>query len=202
MLVPTVVENTSRGERAFDIYSRLLAHRIVFLGRPVDDEVSNLVVAQMLHLASDDPEKPIQLYINSPGGSGDGMMAIIDTMQHIEAPVATTCIGLAASAGANILAAGEPGQRSVLPHGRILLHQPHNFGGGIQGQVTDIEIHASEMVRQKDLTIEFLAKVTGNDTEQVRADIERDRWFTPEEAMVYGIVDRITEPADLVTQPG
>ncbi|MPZ54250.1 MAG: ATP-dependent Clp protease proteolytic subunit [Acidimicrobiia bacterium] len=201
MLVPTVVESTSRGERAFDIYSRLLAHRIVFLGRPVDDEVANLVVAQMLHLASEDQEKTIQLYINSPGGSGDGMMAIIDTMQHVSAPVATTCIGLAASAGANILAAGEPGQRSTLPHGRILLHQPHNFGGGIQGQVTDIEIHASEMVRQKDMTIEFLAKATGNDIDTIRADIERDRWFTPQEAVDYGIVDRITDSADFIAHP-
>jgi len=193
VLIPNVVEQTSRGERVFDIYSRLLGHRVVFLGRPIDDDVANLVVAQLLHLESEDPDKPISLYINSPGGSVDGMFAIYDTMQHVRPPVETTCIGMAASAAAVVLAGGAAGSRSILPHGRVMIHQPHV--GGLGGQATDIEIHAAEVLRQREMANQILADHTGQDIEKIRADTERDRWMTAEQAVEYGLVDRILSPA-------
>jgi len=193
VLIPNVVEQTSRGERVFDIYSRLLGHRVVFLGRPIDDDVANLVVAQLLHLESEDPDKPISLYINSPGGSVDGMFAIYDTMQHVRPPVETTCIGMAASAAAVVLAGGAAGSRSILPHGRVMIHQPHV--GGLGGQATDIEIHAAEILRQREMANQILADHTGQDIEKIRADTERDRWMTAEQAGEYGLVDRILSPA-------
>lgn len=191
MLIPTVVEQTARGERAFDIYSRLLGHRVVFLGRPVDDEVANLIVAQLLHLESDDPDKPIALYINSPGGSADSMFAIYDAMQHVRPSVETTCIGMAASAAAVILAGGAEGTRSILPHGRVMIHQPHV--GGIGGQASDIEIHAAEILRQRELANQVLARHTGQDIERIRADTDRDRWMTAEQAVEYGLIDAVIE---------
>ncbi len=190
-LIPTVIEQSSRGERAYDIYSRLLAHRIVFLGKEFDSTLANVIVAQLLHLESEDPEKEISLYINSPGGDGGAMMAIYDAMQYVGPPVATTCIGMAASAGAIILAAGEKGRRRVLPHSRVLIHQPHLMGGGISGQVTDIEIHAKELLRQKREMQEILARHTGQTVEQVAEDTERDRWMTADEAVAYGLADEI-----------
>ncbi len=193
MLVPTVIEQTSRGERSFDIYSRLLGHRVVFLGRPVDDEVANVIVAQLLHLESDDPDKPIALYINSPGGSMDSMFAIYDSMQHIRPEVHTTCIGMAASAAALILAGGAEGSRSILPHGRVMIHQPHV--GNLGGQASDIEIHANEIVRQRELVNSILARHTGQKVDKVRKDTDRDRWLTAEEAVGYGLVDTILAPA-------
>jgi ATP-dependent Clp protease protease subunit len=193
MLVPTVIEQTSRGERAFDIYSRLLGHRVVFLGRPVDDDIANLVVAQLLHLESEDPDKPIALYINSPGGSMDAMFAIYDSMQHIRPEVHTTCIGMAASAAAVILSGGEAGSRSILPHGRVMIHQPHI--GGLEGQASDIAIHAAEIVRQRELANDILARHTGQDIEKIRADTDRDRWLTADQAVEYGLVDTILAPA-------
>lgn len=189
MIVPTVVEQTSRGERAFDIYSRLLGHRVVFLGRPVDDELANLIVAQLLHLESEDPEKPIAIYINSPGGSMDAMFAIYDSMQHIRPPVHTTCIGMAASAAALILAGGEAGERSILPHGRVMIHQPHV--GNIGGQASDIEIHAAEILRQREQANQILANHSGQSIEKLRADTDRDRWLTAPQAVEYGLADRI-----------
>jgi len=193
MLIPTVIEQTSRGERAFDIYSRLLGHRVVFLGRQIDDEVANLVVAQLLHLESEDPDKPISLYVNSPGGSMDSMFAIYDSMQHIRPAVHTTCIGIAASAAALILAGGEAGQRSILPHGRVMIHQPHI--GGLGGQASDIEIHAAEILRQREMANDILARHTGQDIERIRKDTDRDRWLTADHAVEYGLVDTILAPA-------
>ncbi len=190
-LIPTVIEQSSRGERAYDIYSRLLAHRIIFLGREFDSTLANVIVAQLLHLESEDPEKEISLYINSPGGEGSAMMAIYDAMQYVKPPVATTCIGMAASAGAIILAAGEPGLRRVLPHSRVLIHQPALMGGGLSGQVTDIEIHAAELLRQKAAMHKILALHTGQPEERIKEDTERDRWMTAEEAVAYGIADEI-----------
>jgi ATP-dependent Clp protease protease subunit len=196
MLVPTVIEQTARGERAFDIYSRLLGHRVVFLGRPIDDETANLVVAQLLHLESEDADKPISLYINSPGGSVDGMFSIYDAMQHVRPPVETTCIGIAASAAAVVLAGGAEGSRSILPHGRVMIHQPHVMGG-IGGQASDIEIHAAEILRQREMANQILAQHTGQDIEKVRADTDRDRWMTAEQAVEYGLVDRVLSPASV-----
>ncbi|MGA7270338.1 MAG: ATP-dependent Clp protease proteolytic subunit [Acidimicrobiia bacterium] len=195
MIVPTVVEQTARGERAYDIFSRLLGHRVVFLGRQIDDEVANLVVAQLLHLESEDPDQPIALYINSPGGSMDAMFAIYDSMQHVRPPVHTTCIGMAASAAALVLAGGEAEGRSILPHGRVMIHQPHV--GGVGGQASDIEIHAAEILRQRELANQVLARHTGQDLETIRRDTDRDRWMTAEEAVSYGLVDRILSPATL-----
>jgi ATP-dependent Clp protease protease subunit len=193
MLVPTVIEQTSRGERAFDIYSRLLGHRVIFLGRPVDDEIANLIVAQLLHLESEDPDKPISLYINSPGGSMDSMFAIYDSMQHIRPEVHTTCIGMAASAASLILAAGEDGQRSILPHGRVMIHQP--WVQNVGGQASDIEIHANEILRQREQANDILARHTGQDIEKIRRDTDRDRWLTADQAVEYGLVDTILAPS-------
>jgi ATP-dependent Clp protease protease subunit len=194
MLVPTVVEQTSRGERAYDIYSRLLGHRVVFLGRPIDSDVANLIVAQLIHLESEDADKDISVYINSPGGEMSSMMAMYDTMQHIKPEVSTICIGMAASAAAVILAAGEKGKRYVLPHARVLIHQPH-LTGGLEGQASDIEIHAREIVRQKEEMNHILASHTGQDFETVVRDTDRDRWLTAEQAVGYGIVDAVMVPS-------
>jgi ATP-dependent Clp protease, protease subunit len=193
MLVPTFIEQTARGERAFDIYSRLLGHRVIFLGRPVDDETANLIVAQLLHLESEDPDKPISLYINSPGGSMDSMFAIYDTMQHIKPEVHTTCIGMAASAASLILAGGEAGQRSILPHGRVMIHQP--WVQNVGGQASDIEIHANEILRQREQANDILARHTGQNIETIRRDTDRDRWLTADQAVEYGLVDTILAPS-------
>ena len=194
MLIPTVIEQTSRGERAYDIYSRLLGHRVMFLGRPVDADTANLIVAQLIHLESEDPEKDISLYINSPGGEMSSMMAIYDTMQHIKPEVMTACIGMAASAAALILAAGAPGKRYVLPHARVLIHQPH-LTGGLEGQASDIEIHAREIVRQKEEMTAILARHTGQTEETIARDTDRDRWLTAEQAVEYGLVDGVMAPS-------
>jgi ATP-dependent Clp protease, protease subunit len=187
-LVPVVVQQDSRGERSFDIYSRLLRERVVFLGTPIDDEVANLVVAQMLHLEAEDPEKDIQLYVNSPGGHVYAGLAIYDTMRFIKPDVATTCCGIAMSMGSLILAGGAAGKRSALPNSRILIHQP---SGGFQGQSTDIEIHAREALALRRRVEEIYAEHTDRTVEEVSADIERDRFMTPEDAVGYGIVDRV-----------
>ena len=193
MLVPTVIEQTSRGERAFDIYSRLLGYRVVFLGRPVDDETANLIVAQLLHLESEDPDKPISLYINSPGGSMDAMFAIYDTIQHIKPEVHPTCIGMAASAASLILAGGEAGQRAILPHGRVMIHQP--WVQNVGGQASDIEIHANEILRQREQANHILARHTDQDIETIRRDTDRDRWLTADQAVEYGLVDTVLAPS-------
>jgi len=185
---PTVIETTARGERAFDIFSRLLRERIVFLGTPVDDTVANLVVAQLLLLAGEDPEKDIRLYINSPGGSVTAGFAIYDTIQHITSDVSTICVGQAASMGAFILAAGKKGKRLALPHSRILIHQPL---GGAQGQATDIEIQAREILRIKRQLNELMAQHTGQTVKQIEKDTDRDNIMTAEEAKEYGIVDEV-----------
>src|SRR5215813_13703948 len=187
-LVPMVVKQDPRGERSFDIYPRLLDERIVFLGQPIDDEVANLVVAQLLHLESSDPDAPIQLYINSPGGVAYSGLAIYDTMQHIRSPVHTTCCGISMSAAALVLTGGEPGKRTSLPNGRILIHQP---SGGYQGQQTDIAIHAAETLALRRRLDEIFAQHTGQSYEQVNLDMERDRYFTPVEAAEYGLIDRV-----------
>ncbi len=187
-LVPIVVEQSPRGERAYDIYSRLLKDRIVFLGGPIDDDVANLVIAQMLFLQGEDPDKDINLYINSPGGVVTSGLAIYDTMQYIKPDVATTCIGMAASMGALLLAAGAKGKRYALPYSRVMIHQPL---GGAQGQATDIEIQAKEIVRLRAVTQEILAKHTGQPIEKIQADTDRNFFMSAEEAKTYGLVDEI-----------
>jgi ATP-dependent Clp protease protease subunit len=188
-LVPTVVENTPRGERAFDIYSRLLKDRIVFLGTPIDDGVANIIMAQLLHLEGEDPDKDINLYINSPGGSTTALMAIYDTMQYIKPDVSTLCMGLAASAAAVLLAAGADEKRFALPHSRIMIHQPHISGLG--GQATDIEIHAREILKTREDINVILADHTKKPLEVVQADTERDFWLGAEEAIEYGVIDSV-----------
>jgi len=187
-LVPTVVEQTNRGERAFDIYSRLLQQRIVFLGTPVNDEIANVVMAQLIHLEGEDPDKDISIYINSPGGSITALFAIYDTIEFIGCDVQTICMGQAASAAAVLLAAGTPGKRFALPHSRILLHQP---SGGAEGQSVDIEIQAKEILRMRDLLNEILAEKTGQTPEKIDADTDRDFILTAQEAKDYGIIDDI-----------
>jgi ATP-dependent Clp protease, protease subunit len=187
-LVPTVIEQTNRGERAFDIYSRLLQQRIIFLGTPVNDEIANVVMAQLLHLESEDPDKDIALYINSPGGSITALFAIYDTMEYIKNDVSTICMGQAASAAAVLLAAGTPGKRFALPHSRVLLHQPSGEAGG---QSIDIEIQAREILRMRDLLNVILAEKTGKTPEQVDLDTDRDFILDAEGAKAYGIVDEI-----------
>ena len=196
-LVPMVVQQDSRGERSFDIYSRLLNERVVFLGTPIDDEVANLVVAQLLHLEAEDPEKDIQLYVNSPGGVVYAGLAIYDTMQFIKPDVQTICYGIAMSAGSLILTGGAKGKRMALPNSRILIHQP---SGGFQGQSTDIEIHARETLALRARLDELYAEHTGQSIEQVHDDMERDRFFTPEQALGYGLVDRIMERHEVQKQ--
>ena len=189
-LVPSVVQRSARGEREYDIYSRLLNERIVFLGTPVDDQVANLIVAQLLHLESEDPEKDISLYINSPGGSIYAGLAIYDTMHFIKPDVQTMCMGVAMSMGSLLLAGGAKGKRFSLPNSGILIHQP---SAGFEGQSTDIEIHAKEILKTRKRIDGIYAKHTGKSEEQVRADMERDRFFKPEEAVEYGLIDRVLE---------
>lgn len=192
-LVPMVVEQTNRGERSYDIYSRLLKDRIIFIGGPITDGMANLVVAQLLFLEAEDPEKDIYLYINSPGGSISAGMAIYDTMQYIRPDVHTICIGLAASMGAFLLAAGTKGKRTALPNAEILIHQPLIAGGGLSGQATEIEIHAKHLLRVKERMNRILAERTGQTIEKIEADTDRDYYMTAEEAKEYGLVDEVLE---------
>ena len=189
MLIPMVVEQTNRGERAYDIYSRLLKDNIIFLGRSIDDDVSNLVIAQMLFLEAENPEKDISLYINSPGGSITAGLAIYDTMQYIKPDVATLCVGQAASMAAMLLAGGASSKRAVLPNSRILIHQPLLFG--LQGQQTDIDIHAKDLLRMRDKMDEILAEHTGRSQVEIHDDTERDKILSAEEAVEYGMADRV-----------
>ena len=199
-LVPTVVEQTPRGERAFDIYSRLLKDRIVFLGTPIDDGVANIIMAQLLHLEGEDPDKDINLYINSPGGSTYALMAIYDTMQFIKPDVATYCMGLAASAAAVLLAGGKKGKRFALPHSRVMVHQPHVSGVG--GQATDIEIHAKEILKTREEINEILALHTGRPFEVISDDTDRDFWLSAEEAVEYGAIDSVLNSRKLEVVEG
>jgi ATP-dependent Clp protease, protease subunit len=189
-LIPMVIEQNSRGERSFDIYSRLLNERIIFLGTPVDDQIANLIVAQLLHLESEDPDKDIQIYINSPGGSVYAGLAIYDTMQFIKPDVQTICVGIAMSMGALILAGGAKGKRLALPNAKILIHQ---VSGGFQGQGTDIEIQAREVISLKRRLEEIIAKHTGQEHERIARDMERDYFMDPPEAKEYGIIDQVIE---------
>jgi len=194
MPVPYVTENTSRGERTYDIYSRLLKDRIIFLGTPIDDTVANLIMAQLLHLESDDPDKDVFLYINSPGGSITSLFAIYDTMNYIKPDVNTVCMGMAASAAAVILAGGTQGKRFALPHARIMLHQPH---GGAQGQATDIEIQAKLIVEMREQLNEILSEHSGQPLEKVEKDTERDYWMLAPAAKEYGIIDQVLTRREL-----
>jgi len=194
MLIPIVVEQTSRGERAYDIYSRLLKDRIVFIGEQVHDPMANTIIAQMLFLESEDPEKDINLYINSPGGSVTAGLAIYDTMQYIKPDVTTICMGQCSSMGALLLAAGSAGKRYSLPHGRVMIHQPM---GGAQGQATDIDIHAREILKIRETINRILARHTGQDLERIERDSERDFFMDAEEALKYGIVDKVITHRDL-----
>ena len=198
-LVPTVIEQTNRGERSFDIFSRLLKDRIIFLGTPINDEIANVVMAQLLHLEGEDPDKDINLYINSPGGSVTSALGIFDTMNFIKPKVSTICMGQAASAAAVLLAAGEPGKRFILPHARVLIHQP---SGGAQGQSVDIEIAAREVDRIRDALDTILANATGKTKEQINADTERDYILNAEEAVAYGLVDEIIQNRSAQGGPG
>jgi ATP-dependent Clp protease protease subunit len=198
-LVPVVVEQTSRGERSFDIYSRLLKDRIVFLGTPIDDAVGNLIMAQLLHLESEDPDKDISLYINSPGGDVSALLAIYDTMQYIKPDVSTIVMGLAASAAAVLLLAGAPGKRYALPNSRVLLHQPH---GGAQGQAVDIEIQAREIVRLRKLLDKIIAQHTNQTLDKVEKDTDRDFILTADEALIYGVVDEIITGRGIASEIG
>ena len=193
-LVPMVIEQTTRGERSFDIYSRLLNERIVILGDAIDDQIANLIVAQFLHLQSEEPDKDISFYINSPGGSVYAGLAIYDTMQYIRCDVQTICYGIAMSMGSLLLAGGAPGKRMSLPNSRILIHQP---SGGFEGQSSDVEIHAREILALRARVDELYAKHTNQSVERVHADMERDRYFTGDEALAYGLVDRVLEKREL-----
>jgi ATP-dependent Clp protease protease subunit len=198
MLVPIVVEQTSRGERSYDIYSRLLRERIIFLGTAVDDMIANLVIAQLLFLESEEPEKDINFYINSPGGIVTSGLAIYDTMQYIKPDIQTICIGQAASMGALLLAAGTAGKRFALPHARILIHQPM---GGFQGQASDIEIHAREILRMRSELNQILVRHTGQPLERIEADTERDYFMSGDEAATYGIIDEVISRRELTQGP-
>ena len=198
LYIPMVTEQTNRGERSYDIYSRLVKDRIIFLGTPINDQVANLIVAQLLHLESEDPDKDIMMYINSPGGDIIGLFAIYDTMQFIKADVQTICIGQAASAAAVILAAGAKGKRFVLPHSRVLIHQPH---GGASGQSVDIAIQAKEIVRMRELLDEMLAYHTGQPIERITSDTDRDFIMSGQEAKDYGIVDEVITNRELAAVP-
>ncbi|HET9259220.1 MAG TPA: ATP-dependent Clp protease proteolytic subunit [Acidimicrobiia bacterium] len=193
-VIPTVFEQTSRGERYFDIYSRLLKDRIIFLGTPIDDTIANLIMAQLLHLESDEPDKDIFLYINSPGGSITSLFAIYDTMQYIKPDVNTVCMGMAASAAAVILAGGAKGKRFALPHARVMLHQPH---GGAQGQATDIEIQARLIVQMREQLNQILADHSGQSLEKISLDTERDYWMMADEAKNYGVIDGVLTRREL-----
>ena len=192
-LIPMVIEQTSRGERSFDIYSRLLNERIIFLGTPIDDQIANLIVAQLIHLESEDPEKDIQIYINSPGGQVYSGLAIYDTMQYIKPDIQTTCVGIAMSMGAIILAGGAKGKRVALPNAKILIHQ---VSGGFQGQATDIEIQARETINLKRRIEEILAQHTGQDLDKIQQDTDRDYFMTSQEAQEYGIIDTVVSSRD------
>ncbi|MBW2148933.1 MAG: ATP-dependent Clp endopeptidase proteolytic subunit ClpP [Deltaproteobacteria bacterium] len=198
MLIPTVIEQTNRGERAYDIYSRLLKERIIFLGMSIDDYVANLIIAQMLYLESEDPEKDIHFYVNSPGGYVTSGLAIYDTMQYVRPKVSTICIGQASSMGALLLSSGEPGMRFALPHSRILIHQPM---GGFTGQATDVEIHAREILRMKTELNSILARHCNKPLEQISHDTERDFFMTGEQAKEYGIIDSVIEKKDISKTP-
>jgi ATP-dependent Clp protease, protease subunit len=187
-LIPMVIESTSRGEREYDIYSRLLSERIIFLGTPVDDQVANLVVAQLLHLEADDPDKDVSLYINSPGGSVYSGLAVYDTIQFIKPDVRTMCVGVAMSIGALLLAGGAKGKRAALPNSRVLIHQP---SAGFEGQSTDVEIQAREVLAQRERLDEAFALHTGRPKDEIHEDMERDRFFTPEQAVDYGLIDAV-----------
>jgi ATP-dependent Clp protease protease subunit len=193
-----VIEQTSRGERSFDIYSRLLNERIVFIGQPVDDQIANLAVAQLLHLQAEDPDKDISMYINSPGGVIYSGLAIYDTMQYVKPDVQTICFGMAMSMGSLLLAGGAPGKRMVLPNARVLVHQP---SGGFEGQSSDIQIHAQEVLNLRRRVEEIYAAHTGQDIERVHDDLERDRFFTAEEAVDYGLADRVIETHEISRTP-
>ncbi|MFP3883292.1 MAG: ATP-dependent Clp protease proteolytic subunit [Actinomycetota bacterium] len=193
-VIPTVFEQTSRGERYFDIYSRLLKDRIIFLGTPIDDNIANLVMAQLLHLESEDPDKDLFLYINSPGGSITSLFAIYDTMQYIKPAVNTVCMGMAASAAAVILAGGAEGKRFALPHARVMLHQPH---GGAQGQASDIEIQARLIVQMREQLNKILAEHSGQELSKIEQDTERDYWMMAEEAKEYGVIDGVLSRREL-----
>jgi ATP-dependent Clp protease protease subunit len=197
-LIPMVVEQTARGERSYDIYSRLLGERIVFLGQPVDDEIANLIVAQILHLEAEDPDKDISLYINSPGGVVYAGLAIYDAMQYVKPDVQTICFGVAMSMGSLLLTGGAPGKRMALPNSRILIHQPT---GGFQGQATDIEIHAREALYLRERLDQIYAHHTGQEVARVHDDMDRDRFFTPEQAVEYGLVDRVIDRHELQRVP-
>ena len=195
VLVPMVVEQTSRGERAYDIYSRLLKENIIFLGTPVDDTVANLVIAQMLFLAAEDPQRDISIYINSPGGSISAGLAILDTMRFVEPDIVTICVGQAASMGAVLLAAGAKGKRYSLPHSRILIHQPSM--SGLAGQAADIDIYAKEILRMREILNDILAESTGQPVEKIARDVDRDYIMDPEQAVEYGMIDRVITSRDL-----
>ena len=197
-LIPMVIEQSQRGERSFDIYSRLLRDRIVFLGHSIDDEVSNLVIAQLLFLEAEDPEKEVFLYINSPGGSVTSGLAIYDTMQYVRPDVATICLGQAASMAGWLLASGAKGKRMALPNSRIMIHQPM---GGIQGQATDIDIHAREILKLRERMNEILADHTGKSVEQIATDTERDYHMSGDEALEYGLVDKVVHHRELAARP-
>ncbi|MGE5432002.1 MAG: ATP-dependent Clp endopeptidase proteolytic subunit ClpP [Syntrophomonadaceae bacterium] len=190
-LVPYVIEQTGRGERGMDIFSRLLRERIIFIGTPIDDHVASLVVAQLLFLEAEDPDKDVNLYINSPGGSVSAGLAIYDTMKYIKPDIATICVGMAASMGAVLLAGGAAGKRSSLPHSRIMIHQP--WVGGLQGQTTDIEIHAKEMIKTRQVLYEILAEHSGKTVEQITKDCDRDYYLSPDEARDYKLIDTVLE---------
>ena len=192
-LVPTVVEQTNRGERSFDLYSRLLKENIIFIGTPIDDIIANLICAQLLHLESENPDKDINLYINSPGGSLDDTLAIYDTMQFVSSDVATFCIGRAYSGAAVLLSAGTSGKRHILPHAKVIIHQPY---GGVTGQASDVQIQAEQIIKAKHTLNEIIAKHTGQPVERVAEDGERDHYFTAEEAKEYGLVDEVFRPED------
>jgi len=189
-LVPMVIERSNRGERAYDIYSRLLKDRIIFLGEPIEDHVANLVIAQLLFLAAEDPEKDVNVYVNSPGGIVTSGLAIYDTMQYLRCPVSTICIGQASSMGALLLAAGTKGKRFALPHARIMIHQPL---GGVQGQATDIDIQAREILRMRETLNDILVRHSGQSVETIRRDTDRDFFMSPEQARDYGIIDEVIE---------
>jgi ATP-dependent Clp protease protease subunit len=189
-LVPIVIEQTSRGERSYDIYSRLLKDRIIFLGTPIDDQIANIVIAQLLFLSSQDPTKDINIYINSPGGSVSAGLAIYDTMQFVKADISTICVGMAASMGQILLTAGAKGKRYSLPNSRIMMHQP---SGGAQGQSSDIEIYTREMIKTRDTLYNIIAKHTGKDFEEIKKDADRDFYMTSNEAVAYGIIDKVLD---------
>jgi ATP-dependent Clp protease protease subunit len=193
IFAPYVIERSSRGERSYDIFSRLLMDRIVFLGTPINDDVANVVIAQLLFLQAENPERDIHIYINSPGGNVYSGLAIYDTMQYLTAPVATICMGMAASMGAFLLAAGTPGKRSALPNSRLMIHQP---SGGSQGTASDIEIQAREVLFARERLNELLAQHTGQPIDRIAEDVDRDRYMSPGEAVEYGLIDRIIEPGD------